>query len=51
MIGDGTIGAILAVGDVRLTQRSGGGFRLVSEAPHRSFGHDLVGQTGTLDLS
>jgi DNA-binding MarR family transcriptional regulator/N-acetylglutamate synthase-like GNAT family acetyltransferase len=26
------------------------GFRLVSEAPHRSFGHDLVGQNWTLDL-
>jgi GNAT superfamily N-acetyltransferase len=27
------------------------GFRLVSEARRHSFGHDLVGQTWTLDLN
>ena len=27
------------------------GFRIVSEAPHHSFGHDLVGQIWTLDLA
>jgi DNA-binding MarR family transcriptional regulator/GNAT superfamily N-acetyltransferase len=26
------------------------GFRLISEEPHHSFGHDLVGQTWTLEL-
>ncbi len=27
------------------------GFRLVESAPHRAFGHDLVGETWRLDLN
>jgi GNAT superfamily N-acetyltransferase len=36
---------VAAIGIYRAT-----GFRLVEEAPHHSFGHDLVGQTWALDL-
>jgi hypothetical protein len=38
----------ILVAALRIYQAAG--FRLVSEAPHHSFGHDLVGQTLTLDL-
>jgi hypothetical protein len=36
------------VGSRRVYQAAG--FRVVSEEPHHSFDHDLVGQTWTLDL-
>ena len=42
--------ARLAVEGVGSPSVQAAGFRPVSEAPHRWFGHDLVGQTGTLDL-
>jgi hypothetical protein len=50
MTGDDALSAILAVGDVGSPSVQAAGFRLVSEAPHHSFGHDLVEQTGTLNL-
>jgi hypothetical protein len=50
MTGDDALGAILAVGDVGSPSVQPAGLRLVSEAPHHWFGHDLVGQTGALDL-
>ena len=28
----------------------GAGFRLIDQQPHHSYGHDLVGQTWSLDL-
>ena len=45
------LAAILAAEDVGSYSVEAAGFRLTSEAPHHSFGHDLVGQIWTLDLA
>jgi hypothetical protein len=50
MTGDDTIGAILAVGDDGSPSVPAVRFACERGAAS-SFGHDLVGQTGTLDLA
>jgi hypothetical protein len=44
------LATILAAEDANSHGVEAAGFRLTSEAPHHSFGHDPVGQTWTLDL-